>query len=370
MLALGGLLLAMSCDEAGESALPGENAVSRAQSALTAGDPNDPMLRMRLGDAYRELGQDEAALKEYLWCFDKGEQHAESFHGVRLSFLLSGIEELGRRYSPAMTALLERRQRAEERIVDGSAEYDDIAVFSSINRTLDEDQSTIALYDRVKDAGRLSALTLLAFANRCFDLLVDAKRYKRIVDEYNVTARVDGKFEMYENSMRFYEGDFDTILEEAGDAISDSTREQFAKIIADEDKVEQIVEALRDSLRRDVASAYEVLVGTGLFDEAAVVAQRLIKSLDDPDTRNALARAGYLTGSPIDANVAQAREAFWMTGGEDFAIVDTLARLLATRGERDEAVAIAQSGLERAKTKRDRDRMQACLDYCKGSGDT
>ena len=359
----------MSCDEAGESALRSENAVSRAQSALAAGDPNDPMLRKDLGNAYREMGQDEAALKEYLWCFDEGEQHEESLHGVRLSFLLSDIEELGRRYPPAMTALLERRQRAEERIVDGSAEYDDIAVFSSINRTLDEDQSTIALYDRVKDAGRLSALTLQAFANRCFDLLVDAKRYKRIMDEYNVTARVDRKFEMYETSMRFYE-DFDAVLEKAGDAISDRTREQLAKIVADEDKVAQIAEAQRDMLRRDVASAYEVLVGTALFDEAAVVAQRLVKSLDDADTRNALARAGYLTGSPIDANVAQAREAFWMTGGEDFAIVDTLAPVLATRGERDEAVAVAQSGLERAKTRRDRDRMQACLDYCKGSGDT
>ena len=67
--------------------------------------------------------------------------------------------------------------------------------------------------------------------------------------------------------------------------------------------------------------------------------------------------------------MTQAREAFALTAGEDFAIVDTLARVLATRGERDEAVAVAQSGLERAKTKRDRERMQACLDFCKGSRD-
>ena len=64
MLALGALLLAMSCDEAAESALRSENAVSRAQSALAAGDPNDPMLRKNLGNAYREMGLDEAALKE------------------------------------------------------------------------------------------------------------------------------------------------------------------------------------------------------------------------------------------------------------------------------------------------------------------
>ena len=84
MLALGVLVFAASCerergvedpdptpdgavdrakiDESGQSVPPGQDAVARAQSALAAGDANDPMLRMNLGDAYRALGQDEAAL--------------------------------------------------------------------------------------------------------------------------------------------------------------------------------------------------------------------------------------------------------------------------------------------------------------------
>lgn len=353
--------------DAGESVRRGENAVSRAKSALAAGNPNDPMLRMDLGDAYRAMGQDEAALTEYLWCFDEGEQHTQGFHGVRLSFLLSRIKRLGHRYPPAMTALFERRRAAEQRIVDGSAEYDDISVFSSINRALDENETTIALYDRVKEAGRLSARTLEAFANRCFDLLADAKRYERIVAEYDVVARVDQRFELYESVMASLE-DPDAMLEKAGGAISDEIRNEVARIAADEDMQEQIRESQRGMLRRGVASAYQVLIGSGLFDEAEAVAERLVGGLDDADTRNALAWAGYLTGSPIDANVAQAREAFAMTGGEDFAIVDTLARVLAIRGELDEAVAVAQSGLERAKTDSDRERMQACLAFLSRSG--
>lgn len=368
MLALGGLLLAMSCDQAGESALRGENAVSRALEALAAGDPKDPTLRMRLGDAYREMGQDEAALEEYLWCFDEGEQHAEGFHGVRLSFLLSYIEELARRYPPAMTALLERRQRAEERIVDGSAEYDDIAVFSSINRTLDENDSTIALCERVKDSGLLAPVTLQALASRCFLLLVDAKRYERAVAEYDPVARAEKALAMYETTTSAF-GNIDALLDGAGDSISDDMRREVAQIAADEDLQEQIRQSFRDMLLQSVVPAYQALIGVAQFDEAAEVADRLVESLDDADTRNALAWAGYLTGSPIEANVRQAREAFAMTGGEDLAIVDTLARVLATRGERNEAVAVAQSGLERAKTKGDRERMQACLDYCKGSRD-
>ena len=368
MLALTGLLLAVSCDEAGESALRGENAVTRAQAALAAGDANDPMLRMRLGRAYGELGQDDAALKEYLWCFDEGEQHAESFHGVRLSFLLGDIEELSRRYPPAMAALIERRRAAEQRIVDGSASYDDVAVFSSINETLDENESTIVLCGRVKDSGLLAPVTLQALVSQCFHLLVDAKHYERVVAEYDPVARAERAFVMYETTTGAF-AKIDALVDGSGDSISDDMRREVARIAADEELQEQVRQSLRDMLLWSVVPAYQALIGASLFDEAAGVGDRLVGSLDDANTRNALAWAGYLTGSPIEANVNQAREAFAMTSGEDLAIVDTLARLLATRGERDAAVEIARSGLERAKTKRDRERMQACLDYCQDSRD-
>ena len=183
--------------DAGESVLRGENVLDRARSALSQGDPNDPSLRSRLADAYVEMGQDEDALREYLWCFDEGEKHQESYHGVRLSFLLSSIERLGRRYPPAREALVERRQTAEQRIVDGSAEYDDIAVYSSINEKFNDQEATLALYDRVKEEGLLDEVTLISFKRTCFDLLVEAKRYEEIVDEYDVSKRIDQEFDSY-----------------------------------------------------------------------------------------------------------------------------------------------------------------------------
>lgn len=162
--------------DAGESVLRGENALDRARGALADGNPDDPMLRSRLADAYVEMGQDEDALREYLWCFDEGEKHRASYHGVRLSFLLSSIERLGGHYPPAREALVERHQAAEQRIVDGSAEYEDIAVFSSINRVFGDQEATLALYDRVKEERALDGLTLNSLKNECFDLLVEAKR--------------------------------------------------------------------------------------------------------------------------------------------------------------------------------------------------
>ena len=349
--------------EAAESVLRGENTLDRARSALAAGNPDDPMLRSRLADAYVEMGQDEAALEEYLWCFDEGEKHREGYHGVRLSFLLSSIERLGRRYPPAREALVERRQAAEQRIVDGSAEYDDIAVYSSINRVFNDQDATLALYDRVKDEGSLDRVTLSSFKSTCFDLLVDARRYERIAGEYDLTKKVESEFDTYRMSMETYR-DFASFLALA-DEIDESMRKELEKLAKDEYLQEQMRQSAKDMLRRSVASSYQVLIGAGRLDEATAVAQRLTEELDDAESHNALAWAGYLTGSPVEANLAQARRAFETTGGEDIAIVDTLARVLAALGRRDEAISVAEAGLAKAATTQDRRTMAACLEYCR-----
>ena len=124
---------------------------------------------------------------------------------------------------------------------------------------------------------------------------------------------------------------------------------------------------MEDMLRRGVASSYQVLLGARRDEDAARLAERLINTLDDAETRNALARAGYLTGDPAEVNVIQAREAFDMTGGENLEIVDTLARVLATYGYRDEALEVAQAGLDRATTELERQTMTECLRYCRQS---
>ncbi|MDE0053285.1 MAG: thioredoxin fold domain-containing protein [Gammaproteobacteria bacterium] len=349
--------------EHSNSALRGENAIARAQAALAAGNPEDPSLRSRLADAYAELGQDQNALREYLWCFDVGMKNTESYGAVRLSFLLSDIERLGRRYPPARAALVERRRQAEQRIIDGSAEYDDIADYSSINETLDEQDATLALYDRVRDAGSLPDLTMRAFAREVFDLLVDAKRYERIVAEYDVSARIEWEFESFRSLMEFYQ-DPGEMFDQVEEQLSESTRKELADILADSDHQERMRQTYKDMLRDDIASHYQVLVGAGLLEDAAEVAQRLIEELDDAETHNALAWAGYLTGSPVEANLVQARRAFEMTEGKDIAIVDTLARVLATLGHKDEAVSIGEKALLEAETSSDRQVLLYCLEYC------
>ncbi|MYJ76136.1 MAG: hypothetical protein F4089_14045 [Gammaproteobacteria bacterium] len=119
------------------------------------------------------------------------------------------------------------------------------------------------------------------------------------------------------------------------------------------------------ALLGDIAKWYEILIGTGQSEHAGAIATRLIATLDDANTRNALALAGYRTGSPVEENLAYAQEAFEMTGGEDLHIVDTLARLLANFKRGDEAIAVAEAGLEKAETAAERQLMNACLEYCR-----
>jgi len=347
-----------------ESVLRGEDPLDRARNALAAGDSDDPMLRSRLADAYVEMGRDEDALEEYLWCFDEGEKHQESYHGVRLSFLLSSIERLGRRHPPAREALVERRKVAEQRIVDGSAEYDDIAVYSRINEVFDDQEATLALYDRVKDDGLLDTVTLFSFASKAFHLLLEARRYERVIGEFDVAARVDRAFETY-GLMTELHRDFDALWEHVEEGLDGTVRKQLEELAKNGPIQDQMLQNDMDMLRRGVASSYQALIGARRLDQATAVAQWLTEELDDAESHNALAWAGYLTGAPVEANLAQARRAFEMTGGENIAIVDTLARLLATLGHRDEAISVAQEGLAKASTTHDRRAMEACLEYCR-----
>lgn len=104
--------------EEAEGALTGKDALTRAREAFEAGDTEDPMRRSRYADKLVNLGKHKEALENYLWCFDHGEEHRPSYSGVRVSFLLSDIKNLGDVYPPALAALKERRDRCESIVFD------------------------------------------------------------------------------------------------------------------------------------------------------------------------------------------------------------------------------------------------------------
>ena len=114
---------------------------------------NDPQARMQHAKKLADQGEYEAALEEYLWCYDDGGNGHPEFTGVRGSFLLTQISQLGKVYPPALDALRERRNDVEERI-DREGVGTQMGMLAMqlaiLNHTLGDDDRNVQLYRNLK----------------------------------------------------------------------------------------------------------------------------------------------------------------------------------------------------------------------------
>jgi thiol-disulfide isomerase/thioredoxin len=228
-------------------ALAGKNEVSRAKEKL-AGHENDPDSHQDYGDALREAGRYEEALAEYLWCFDNGRK-APGYAGVRLSFLLSKIKQLGTRYPQVIKALEDRRDAAEARLVAGADSFEDAQDSLALNRELGAGARSLELFDKLRKQKPLTRSLRIAFSNEVFPLLVDGQRYKDAVELFDdPEGYVTWKLKMVA-SMPGRETD------------EDKSAESF----------------LRQMAIGECSKMYEALVGADLKDAAGKVADRLIQ---------------------------------------------------------------------------------------------
>jgi hypothetical protein len=109
-------------------------------------------------------GRNDEALKELLWCFDESRQPPEDYD-VRQTGLLDAIAKLGKKYPPALAALRERRDKAEQQLLaslndfkfTGLQDLNPTIHFCCINRVLKDDARTLQLYDKLpaKDVRKL-----------------------------------------------------------------------------------------------------------------------------------------------------------------------------------------------------------------------
>jgi len=182
---------------AANDALAGKDSLARAREKL-AGHEKDPMERESYADELSRAGKYEQALAEYLWCFDEGKSSV-GYGGVRRSFLLSDLEQLGRRYPAAIAAMEQRRDAAESRVRAGPIAYDDIADAVALNKHLKATQKTLELFDDVRKAGPLKEPARLAFFLHLKEPLRTAKRYADLLDLLDrPTKYVTGQIQQYE----------------------------------------------------------------------------------------------------------------------------------------------------------------------------
>jgi thiol-disulfide isomerase/thioredoxin len=253
-------------------ALAGNDSLSRARKKLEGADANNPQLRMSYGDALAQKGRAEDALSEYLWCFDHGLEHRPAFTGVRLSFLLSKIVQLGQSHPAALDELRKRRDGAAKDIEAKRADFNTAMGFTALNSHLGEPQQTLALFDRIKADKSQPATIRNYLLGQATDQLLTAKRYKEVLAGADARAKVRERIARHEQQKRFFPDD----------------------------------PSLRTFMKRQVsvdgAKYYEALLGSGDQTGAAEVAATLV-AFDPTDAYPPLIAAAKRAG---DRHAAEA----------------------------------------------------------------
>lgn len=157
--------------------------IDNAAAASTTGAVRVPITHDYVEARYKhaqelaKTGNNEDALKEFLWCYDEGMPPIAGYGGVHYSYLLQMIAKLGETYPPALAAMRERRDKAEQRILASANDFDATMSFSSLNNYLKENARNMQLYDQW-DANdpRKRALGMMVY-----DELATARRYREAI---------------------------------------------------------------------------------------------------------------------------------------------------------------------------------------------
>lgn len=324
--------------EGSNGALTGKDAIARAREAMQK-DPSDPRLHLDLATAYLSKQRYAEALQEYLWCLDQNSEITSESANARIPVIMQALM-LSPMFPPARVEIEKRRDQSRQRLLDGKGTLNDIVILATVNDASRNPGDTLAVYDQIKDKS-LSDETRRFFVFSVMDSLLQAHRYAEIAAATDIQAEVDREFKAYHDHLAELERG-------EGAALPDEQR-QMLKRQADE------IFLFR------VTAFYQVLIGLERNAEAAKLADRVVKTVEPADAYNALAWAGYLTGKPTEANLEQARKANELRNGQNVTVIDTLARILYARGQKQEALALARDGLSKAMTYQEHQLMEACV---------
>jgi hypothetical protein len=149
-------------------------------------------------------GEPQQALTRFIWFHEHALEHEPAMYGVRLSFALSYWKSLGAEYPPALDAMVEIRDRSAARLLSGKPQPSLFHDVVSLNRTLEEDDRTVELFERLdaerpqdtRDLWEMAKEAL--FAAKRYDLI--AKYLGNPLSQFTkITALYDMNTSMYDD---------------------------------------------------------------------------------------------------------------------------------------------------------------------------
>jgi hypothetical protein len=235
------------------------------------GEPNsgaglDPMERMNLGKDLLRQGRPADALKHFLWCLDEGMKASPAFAGVRMSYLLQEITDLGNAYPPAREALRIRRDALQARLNLGSSDAYQILELTALNEKLNEPQKNLDLAAQLEPDSPARSIIYKGVA----DQLIAEQRYAELI-------HIAAPEEVYGNQL--------------------ATLETTQKLLEGKPTAAMARESLRRNLIKAGVAGVEALAGAGYTERALALARQILSADHSPDTRPQLIeraqRAGY-----------------------------------------------------------------------------
>jgi thiol-disulfide isomerase/thioredoxin len=293
-------------------ALAGRTAIVRAKRAF-AGHENETMARAEYAGALANAGFPAEALENYLWCWDHGLEHEQSYSGVRLSFLLSDIARLGRAYPPALQALEERRDAAATTLLADASEKASKGMvqcakeIAALNRALGQQGNTLELCDRLTALGErgASARSSLASNGEISSALIERRRYADFLALWHdAPGKLDQRIASYRKS---------STGRPATPARDDDADEAPSD---DLDMAESMRKYARGQIADFGGQTYEALLGTNAIEAALAVETKL--TAFDPSAATVVTLIGHAKRASADeAAAALAMRALERLDGKD-----------------------------------------------------
>lgn len=295
----------------GKDVLAGRSAADALmERAKALAESEDVQARYELARDLLRAKQYELALTHYLWLWP-ATRAVPALSGVRVSFMLMNIGELAKKHAPAKKAFLEILEGLQVK-VDGAAVPDatDWAEWSALGRTFAQPERVLRWYEARRDeAGRLYA-----------DGQDEPRRERIVADVFDALMAADRA----QDAVRL----FPDARARARGIVRQYEQVLAAGALGDEASRQPLTDHARRTLTDDLCELYAALLAAARGAEAADVGALLVHTLDTPESRLALVRAGVAVARQPEADFAR-----WLDEAEAAgASVRTLRRRLEKQG--------------------------------------
>ena len=244
------------------------------------------------------------------------------------------LKYMGKTYQPAADFIEQRYAELEQKVMDMTANEGEANELLLFNRTLRKWKENLAVFERYAGKGKDHPIAALFF-KASYGQLLNARRFDEILAYTTPEAEL-------EQAEKFIREQDEWLASEP-----EATRERMT-------------EPLEKANVSFLSSVYQLYLGLKKTDEAGKIAEKILAINHNASTYHSMAKAGYLSGSPISKNLAQAQKANERSEGKDVEIIDTLARVLNALGQKGEAISVLDEAKLRFRAEEDLEKLEAC----------